>query len=137
MTPSQLASVCSTRAAARLQASWGRTCSPATMFSVSCCSSALRAIGWSETDKMTVILMDIGDMGSHERLCESELADAVRMGKGDERNGVEAGTNRWGKKRGNGIKGKSRTSVEGASDVCETAAFESDAARAVVLGFEN
>jgi hypothetical protein len=50
---------------------------------------------------------------------------------------VEAGTNGWGKKRGNGIQGKSRRGVEGASDVCETAAFESDAARAVVLGFET
>jgi hypothetical protein len=30
---------------------------------------------------MTVILMDIGDVGSHERFCESELVNAARMGK--------------------------------------------------------
>jgi hypothetical protein len=55
---------------------------------------------------------------------------------GVERKEIEAGTNGWGKKRVNGMQGRSRRGVEGASDACETAAFESEAARAVVLGFE-
>jgi hypothetical protein len=42
-----------------------------------------------------------------------------------------------GKKRGNRTQGRSRTSVEGASDVREPAAVESEAARAAVLGFET